>query len=56
MVVPLSLLPSSWYSQQQWQQVAPLQQLQDVVQQQLTGLASPGALSRLHITVSLRGC
>ncbi|WIA17188.1 hypothetical protein OEZ85_014071 [Tetradesmus obliquus] len=48
-VVPLSLLPSSWYSQQQWQQLGPLQQLRATVQQHLAGLADSGALTQLQL-------
>lgn len=49
MVVPLSLLPSSWYHQQQWRQLAPLQQLRALTQQHLAGLAAPGALPALQL-------
>jgi hypothetical protein len=51
-VVPLSLLPSSWYKQQQWQQLQGGQQAMECLAQSLQML--PARLSALQLLVGGR--
>lgn len=50
--VPLSLLPSSWYYQQQWQRLAPVEDLPGMLQQQLSALSIPSTVSLGQALVS----